>query len=305
MAIAVTGLAVVIAAASACGRASGLFHQVLVAGISVSAVIAVHMAPAFLRSMPKLVLWPFWSLCLAGAMYMHSSFMTTASSDAAAERLASSPAAIARAEQRAAIEHALSSIKARPATQIARQLSWATDPQRVAALQVELKEAQRADALRAQLVSLAAGTVAAASGATADPVAQHLASMLGVAAESLGLAAALLMALLLELFGMMLWYVGLSNRKRSVDHADIAQPQATPIMQKVVQVNLPPTTQASMQDVVHPNVHDPVQLVADDLSRLSAAIERDECGKTVADIRRYLRCSQDKARNLRRAIVTP
>lgn len=308
MALSATGLAVALAAASAWGRSSGLHQQILLAGISVAVVIAVHVGPAFLRGVPKPVLWPFWTLCLAGALYAHASFMTVASSDAAAARLASSPSAAARAEQRAAIEQALSSIKARSAGQIARQLSWTTDPARASALQIELQEAQRADALRAQLVALAAGTAAAADTATVDLVSQRLADLLGVTAEAVGLAYSVSMALLLELFGMMLWFVWSSGRTGADASAvDVSQimPTTAPIMQQVVQVNVPAVVHQPMQPVMQADVHEPVQLVSDDLSRLRAAIERGECGTTVADVRTFMRCSQDKARALRRAVVTP
>lgn len=306
MALSVTGLAVALAAASAWGRAYGLHQQIPIAGISVAVVVAVHMAPAFLRGMPKLVLWPFWTLCLAGALYMHASFMTSASSDAAAARLASSPSAAARAEQRAAIEQALSSIKARPAGQIARQLSWTTDTARVAALQIELQEAQRADALRAQLVMLAAGTAAAADTATVDLVSQRLAGLLGVTAEAVGLAYSVSMALLLELFGMMLWFVWSVSRTGAVDSAvadtQVVQPHAAQVMQQLVQANVPAAVQHQMHPIMQADVHEPVQLVSDDLSRLRSAVQRGECQPTLTGIRTFMRCGQGRASELRRAL---
>lgn len=303
MAVAITSLAIALAAASAWGRAVGLHHQILLAGVSVTIVIAVHFAPALLRGMHKLVLWPFWSVCLAGAMYMHASFMTAASVDAAAERLASSPAAAARAEQRAAIEQALSSIKAKPAAQIARQLSWTTDSARIAALQIELQESQRADALRAQLVTLAAGTAAAAAGATADPVAERLASMLGVTADSVGLVVSLLFALLLEVLGMMLWCVALAGKPRADEGADLVMSQAAPVMQQVPQVNVQPAVQSAVHDVMHADSHEPVPPPSDDLSRLRAAIERGDCLPTLIGIRNFMRCGQSRASDLRRALA--
>lgn len=302
MAIAVTGLAVALAAASAWGRASGLHQKFLLSGISMAVVVSVHLAPALLRSIPPLVIWPFWCMCLVGAIYMHANFMIVAASDAALVRLASSPVAVARAEQRAAVEEALSSIRARPAGQIARQLSWTTHPARIAALEVELQEAQRADSLRAQLVTLAAGAAAAAAGATADPVAERLAGLVGVTANSMGLAASVLFAGLLEVLGMMLWFVSLADRKRLVADAEILPTQAAPIVQQVVQVNVQPPEQPSLNDVVHADAHEPAQVASDDLSLLRAAIERGECQSTLNSIRTFMRCGQSRASELRRAL---
>lgn len=304
LAVTVTVLAVALSVASAWGRASSLPHQILLAGVSAFVVAGVHLAPALMRSVvPGIVLWPFWTLCLAGALYTHASFITAAGSDAAAARLASSPAAVARAEQRAAIEQALGSIRARPAGQLARQLSWSADATRVAALQIELQEAQRADSLRAQLVSLSAGTAAAAAGATSDPAAERLAVVLGVTAEVVGLAVAMLMALLLEVFGMLLWFVALSKKNRSPTHAEPVQPQPHPVMQQVVQFNMQPAVQPVVREVMQADDRQPVQIEADDLSRLRAAVERGECPPTLTGIRTFMRCGQGRAGELRRALL--
>lgn len=303
LAVIVTALAVAISLASAWGRASDLPNQILMAGISASVVLAVHLAPALLRSMPHLILWPFWTLCLAGALYAHASFITSAGADAAAARLASSPAAAARAEQRAAIAQALDSIKARPVTQIARQLSWTTDVARVASLRIELQEAQRADALRAQLVALSAGTAAAAASTTTDPVAERLAAVLGVTADSIGLAAAMLMALLIEMLGMFLWFAALSDRTQSEAHSESVQVQDHPVMQQVVQFNMQPAVQPVVHEVMQADAHQSVQFLSDDLSRLRAAVERGECQPTLTSIRAYMRCSQGRASELRRALT--
>lgn len=304
LAVTATFLAVALSVASAWGRASCLPHQILLAGVSAFVVVSVHIAPAYMRSVvPGIVLWPFWTLCLAVALFMHASFITAAGSDAAAARLASSPAAAARADQRAAIEQALDGIKARPAGQIARQLSWSTDEKRVAALQIELQEAQRADTLRAQLVALSAGTAASAASATTDQVDKRLAAVLGITAESVALADAMLKALLLEFLGMLLWFVALSKKNPSPTHAEPVQPQSLPVMQQVVQFNMQPAVQSAVHEVMQADVHQPVQMQSDDLSRLRAAVERGDCAPTLTGIRTFMRCSQGRAGELRRALL--
>lgn len=315
-ALAFTGLAVQLAIAGASSRAATAHSIDLVGYMSVAVVLAVHLAPALLRSLPKSVLWPTWALCLAGAMYAHASFLTAASSDAAAAQLASSPAAAAAAQQRADIERSLSSIKARPTAQISRQLSGTKDPVRASALQVELADAQRADKLRDQLIALSAGAAAAAAAASSDPVAGTLARAMGVSAEAVALSVSLLLALLLEVIGMLLWreiFFATRHPDQQPDSiptpAPIAAPQAQAVVQtgmhQIVQFNLHQPVPAAVQQA-HENDQPAAQLIdnapADDVSHLRAAIERGLCQPTVASIRSYMGCGTSKATALRRAL---
>lgn len=315
-AVAVTGLAVELAIAGASSRAANAHAVNLVGYMSVAVILAVHLAPALLRSVPRAVLWPTWALCLAGALYAHASFLAAASRDAAAAQLASSPAAAAAAQQRADIERSLDNIKARPTAQISRQLSWATDPVRAAALQVELQEARRADVLRDRLIALSVDTAAAAASATSDPLGSAVAGILGVSSDAVTLTISLLLAFLIELIGMLLWrevFTGVSKPNQAPESAMIPAPTAAPkaeavvqpVMQQVVQFNMQPPVQPVVHEVMQADDSQRLQIESDDKSRLRAAIERGECGTTVADVRTFFRCSQDKARALRRAVVTP
>jgi hypothetical protein len=323
-AVSFTGLAVGLAVASAGTRAASPHATVLLAGLSVAVVLAVHLSPALLRSVPRLVLWPVWTAALVGALWAHASFLASTAADAGDARQASSPAAAARADERAEIERAISEIKARPAATIARQLSWTTDPQRAAALQVELAEARRADDLRQQLIALAGAATAAATAAAADPLTAHLADAFGVTPDAVQLAAALLLAVLLEVIGMLLWREALSSKKDA--HPDqpalhptapAAAPQAQAAvqagMQQIVQISVHQPAPAAAQHVQH-DAPELVQTVdqqtapllsdagSDDVARLRAAVVRGECLPTVTGIRQYLRCGQVRARELRRAL---
>lgn len=324
-ALAVTALAVGLSIASALARAPAGHAAALLAGLSAAVVLAVHLSPALLRSVPRLVLWPVWLLCLAGALYAHASFLAAAAREAAAAHLASSPAAAAVAQQRAQVEQALAAIKARPAAQIARQLSWTEDQSRAAALHIELAEARRADGLRDQLIVLSAGTAAAAASATADPVDGTLARLLGVSADAVTLSVSLLLALLLEVIGMLLWrevFIVKRRQDHAPDSSPIVAPTAAPQAQQLVQ--------AGMHQILQVNVHHPapaaaqhvhddalptaqsaaqtVQLIdssaADDVARVRAAIERGECRLTVKSIGVFLRCGTTRAQAVRHALLS-
>lgn len=319
-AMATTGLAVALAVASAGTRAASPHAVVLLAALSASIVLATHLAPALLRSVPRLVLWSVWSLCLAGALWAHASFLAATAAEAGAARLASSPAAAARAAQRADIERTLEQIKVRPAGQILRQLSWTRDDAQRSALQAELAEAQRAAHFREQLISLSAGTAAAAASVTADPVTSVLADSLAVSRDAVQLAVSLLLALLLEVIGMLLWREVLATKKdaqpvRADMHpvAPAAAPQAQTAVQQIVQISVQQPAPAAAQHVQH-DAPEAVQTVptqtahllsdaaSDDVTRLRSAIARGDCLPTVQGIRQYLRCGQVRARELRRAL---
>lgn len=319
-ALSVTGLAVGLAIASALARAPAGHAAVLLAGLSAAIVLSVHLSPALLRSVPRLVLWPVWVFCLCGALWAHAAFFVAAASDAGAARLASSPAAAAATQRRADLQQAIDSIKARQSATILRQLSWTTDPARTLALQAELQDAQRRQALQDQLLALSAAASAAAATAIADPVSVGLASALGVSADTVQLTAGLLLALLIEVIGMLLWREVLIAHGRSITNAEpftqpahAAAPQAQAAVQQIVQVTVQQPAPAAAQPVhadapelAQPDVRQAAPLLSDapfdDVSRLRAAIRAGQCVPTVQGIRTYLRCSQVKARELRRAL---
>jgi hypothetical protein len=315
-ALSVTGLAIGLAISSALARAPAGHAAALLAGLSASVVLAVHVAPSLLRSVPRLVLWA------------HAGFFTTTAADAGAARLASSPATTAAAAQRADLQAAIDQIKARSEATILRQMSWTTDPARTLALQAELQDAQRRQALQDQILALSAAASAAAATAAADPVSVTLASALGISADAVQLTAGLLLALLLEIIGMLLWREALITKGSSITHAQPVQEHSRRHDQEL-QHSAAPEAQAAVQQIVQFNVHTAAQTVAqhvqadapnallagmhhaapllsdavaDDVSRLRAAVRAGQCIPTVAGIREFMRCSQVKARELRRSL---
>lgn len=312
-ALAVTGLAMAMAFAAADVRSVTPVAAGITAGAGVFAVFLAHCGPALLRTTPRLVLWPCWAVALAASLWAHATFLTATAADAGAARQAASPAAAAAAAQRAAVEQALAGIKARPAGTIVRQLPYATDPDRQAALQAELQEARRADALREQLIVLAGAATAAATSAAADPLTVWVAGALDVTAGAVQLTFALLVALLMELAGMLLWRefaAGRTSPESTSTPAQPAAPAAQAAVHQVLQVNVHSTTPAApqlVQEIVQPVVQQieqtPVLFEERDLDQVRRAIARGDCNKTVESIRTYLACSSSKARSLRRALL--
>jgi hypothetical protein len=307
LAVVITSTAVTMAVASAVGRAAEKHDQLLLAAISVAIVLAVHLLPALLRSRSGLVVWPVWALCLFAALWGHAGFFANAGQTAAENRQADGVEARALAARRQAIGQALEGIKARPPATIANQLARITDPGRRAALEIELSEAKRAADLRDELVSLEAGN-ADMAGTAADPVTSTLSRVSGLGVDAITLAVSLLLAVLLEVLGMLLWMEALADRGFQGVEPDTVQS-----LQDVITVNVhqtaPSAAQAVQSDVpelVQTDIRQPVTFIADtprdDVSKLRSAVRSGVCIPTVQGIRQYMRCGQVKARELRRAL---
>lgn len=313
LAVAMTATACAMAAASAWGRAATQHAQLLLAIVSVAVVAAVHMLPALLRTHSRFVVWPVWSLCLAAALWGHAGFFASSNLAAAEAQRAQGAETRALEVRRQAVGQALDGIKARPVATVAAQLARITDPGRRAALEIELTEAKRAAGLRDELVRLAA-TSAATAGAAADPVTSSLSRVTGIGVDALSLAVALLLALLLEVLGMLLWMEALGCRKDDkVDSTPVQKATPQPVQQIVqVSVHQPASsaTHPAHEDVpglVQTDLRQAATLLpgtlSGDLARLRVAIERGECRPTLAGIRTFMRCGQGRAVELRATLL--
>ena len=122
-----------------------------------------------------------------------------------------------------------------------------------------------------------------------------------------------LVALLLELAGMLLWREFAASRSSSESVSTPAQPAAPAAhaaVHQVLQVNLHNPAPAAAQlvpDAMHPalqQIEQPQVLFDErDLDTVRRAIARGDCKKTVESLRTYLACSSTKARSLRRAVL--
>lgn len=243
-------------------------------------VAAVHLLPALCRSR---AVWPLWLACFVVAVHGHAGFLLQAGEKVATARHA--PQTLALQDQRETIGQVLANIKARPVTVVAAQLARELNPERRQGLQVELIESQKAAALRDELVTLAQKSVDdARHGGVTDPVTKGIAAVTGLSVQAVTLAVAMVTAALLELVGVVLWRAAL----RPAPVAPVAPAQA---------VNPEPMMMTTAQP-------EPVQAPADPVALLREAVARGEVALSVRDIRRFLSCSQARASELRRQLVT-
>lgn len=223
-AVIVTGLAVSMAVVSAWNRAGADVDRLLLAGLSAVIVLAVHLLPALLGRLSRLVVWPVWCLCFLAALWGHIWFFANASHGAAESRAATSAKAQAIQEQRAAIGAELAANKARSAATVAGILARTKDPKARVSLEIELEQGRRANDLRARLVGL---TDQEAAGAEVDPVVARVTAVTGLPIEALNTWSGVVIAMLLEVLGSLLWVAALSGqsvaRQGQPDDADMVE----------------------------------------------------------------------------------
>lgn len=287
LAVGVLLVALGMAAVSAWGRGFGLLDKSLMVALAVAVVAGVHLLPALCRS---LAIWPLWLACFVVAVHGHAGFLLQAGERVDTARHA--PQAQALIEQREAIGQALANIKARPVAVVAAQLARTRSPNRRQALSIELAQAHKAAALRDELVTLAQKRAEdARHGGVTDPVTKGVAAVTGLSVQAVTLAVAMVTAALLELVGVVLWRAALRPEL-------VAKPElVAPVAAKAVNVAHAPVMVATAQP-------EPVQAPADPVAMLREAVARGEVALSVRDIRRFLACSQARASELRRHLVS-
>lgn len=110
-AVVITILAVAMASASAWQRAADGFERWLMVGLAAAVVLAVHLLPALLSGLHRLIVWPIWALCFFVALWGHVWFFANAGYGAAESRVETSAQAKSTALQIQTIENALASTR--------------------------------------------------------------------------------------------------------------------------------------------------------------------------------------------------
>lgn len=237
-AAATSSIGIAMSVASAMDRASAPADQLMLAAIGATITAAAHTLPAMTRSVSGRLLW---SACMAVTMYGHAGYFTSVIDRAGqhrAESVQQDGATLALREQ-------LQAITARPTATIAADLGIAqraaatasaaahacsrpcpalegrshAAQARVTALQTEIDEAHRADALRAQLTARAEQHDLRQRDAAADPAARALSSLSGLSSETLQGGVQLVSAALVELLAALLWSLAIGRR-----HAERPEP---------------------------------------------------------------------------------
>lgn len=260
----VTGMAV--ATAGAVEKGGTTLDCALVVAVSVAMVAAVHFLPAVSKSVLTRAIW---LPCLVAVVYTQLYFLMSANFRANEVRAARSPEVVATERQISEYRDMLGAISARPVTEIAAELATATNWRTRKALVQELSEARRAIAAREKIANLTdlVGTLIGKD--TTNPVAASVAALLGTTEQTVTLVFNLIPSILLELVAAQLWLE--ISRRRAQTYA-------------------PDETISSTSYG---------ELLADVRGQVGAGRVKE----TVQDIRKYLRCSQAMAQQIRRDLA--
>lgn len=279
----VTLIACAMAGVAAWDRGGTLVDRTLLVAISVVIVLAVHLLPGISK---RPVTWLIWSACLFAAIYGHLSFITYASQRAAISRANESAVTVGTQQQIEAVKSALNGIQARPIAIIAAELAEAEGWKRRSALKLELDEAKRAEQLKLQLASLYATATTARTTVLSDPVIARVSAISGLPEAQISIGIGLMLSVLVELVGALLWNEALKSNINS----------NAPVIQEVAQEEKANNEAVTKVMATITGPADPVALVR-------YAITTGKCKVTVASIREFLHCSQEKAMAVRREVL--
>lgn len=200
----VTVVAAQMAAASAANRGGTEHDKELLVALAIVMVLAVHLIPAISRNW---VSWIVWFGCLICALFSHLTFFTHADLRANDNFAQASARTVGTERQIEMTREALGQIVARPVALVADELAKSTDKRERAALNVELKQGQKAEELRDQLLKLSEVSTKSKVGGAINPVFKNLQAVFGWSGEGISVAIYLFNAICLELFGALIWFL--------------------------------------------------------------------------------------------------
>ncbi len=264
IAIIFTATAIAMAVAAAWDRSGTVIDRALMVSLSVGICAGAILIPALSKQKLAFLLS---GCCMLGSFYSHITYFTNASIRAGEDRAKNALQVVGSIKQINAVNNALSEINARPVSIVAAELATTHAWRQRSALVAELSEAKRSASLQDELVKLTRQAAEAEITATIDPVTARLAVVIGSNEASITLVVGIYFAVLIELISAMLWWEILRYRG-------------------ITTIGNPPAVE-----------HDIV-------TELREAVTSGVCKPTVSAIRVYLGCSQAKAMDFRRALLT-
>ncbi|TCK97128.1 hypothetical protein [Paraburkholderia sp. BL9I2N2] len=335
LAVTATGTAVCLSVLAGWQRGGTLPERVVWVAIGVVLVVSAHLLPTLLRRTPvkvRLMGYLLWGACMVTACYGHATFFTLAQQHAGDVRasavtddvtdIAARPtrALTPVMEERATVTRELALAKVRHCSRDcagleARRVTLAA---KVDALNAEADEIRRQQAGHDRVMAVR-------DALRADPVTSRLATLFGVSTARVDMLSGLAFAAVLEGVACLFWTVALRSTSlpASVPVVSEAMPTEAPPVANVSVMPQQPVTASHAEEIVsreavmgrhaavtggNPPRDDPVTPLPDvssdgDVSRLVDDIAAGRVRATVADIRRYLGCSQARASALRRQLV--
>lgn len=313
------------------------------AAVALVVLLAAHLLPALTRGEPMQIKLPalmLWVVCLVGTGYGHATFFLAAQQHAGAQRAGAveiaRPNAQTQAEpgrprevvarDQARVTQLLANARAESCATRCAQLRARREAlaAQLTALGVEAEMAQRREQAADRMEAERQLTRERQDKARIDPVTSRVAQLFALSRDGVDLAIALLFGLLLECVACLGWLqslprpVALTAIKGHDDevtcdslvtssHVAVANGNERTESPNMAQVashgGLQSSPSAGSATNEMPIVDTPTTVIESEALALANAIAAGKVRPTVADIRRYLRCSQAKAAQLRRIVL--
>lgn len=316
-------------------RGGWLPERLLWVAIGVVLVVACHLLPALCRAVP----WPLrcvgcalWAACTLATCYGHATFFLLAQRHAGEARAVPTPAVSTPVSGEMAVSadsRSLTAIAFDRAAIIGR-LARVTAPAvraalsaKLDALDVEAGEARRQEAAEDRATAIGDREQASRDALRADPVTSRLAALLGTDESRVDLFTGMAFAAVLEGVACFCWLLALDTGKhpakeRRCENSPMnTTAETNPISGRAETTPCTPgATEREPEGIAirgplaahagpgnEPVTTAVVDTVTDDRERVAAEIAAGRVRCTVADIRRFLNCSQTRAMALRRELA--
>lgn len=300
LAIAATGTAICLSVLAGWQRGGSLAERLVWVAMGVVLVASAHLLPAMVREAlyrVRAVAGALWLASMLVACYGHATFFLLAQRHAGELRADSVPVTLEPAgrsltavmAERATVTGQLTAAQSQRCSRDCPRL----EARRVTlAAKLEALEAEASDIRRSQ--SADDRTQERRDALAADPVTARVAALLGTTMARVDLLSGLVFAAVLEGVACLLWIVTLRSRR--------PVPAVLPVTTSVVASHAQePDSDAPAVEPVTPL---PTGASRDpDVTQLAQAVAAGRVRSTVADIRRYLGCSQARAVALRRQLA--
>lgn len=297
-AITITLTSVLMAAVGAQDRGGSSVDQLLMVALSVCVTLLVHFLPSLTRNKMALIVW---GLCMSAALFNHLNFFVHSAERAEIRRGMEAESSIkvrGLNERIADVTRDYTSIDARTETEISHSLVLAKGWKLRSALNIELAEARRKTVLSNQLAALKLELAKTREMAENDVVTSEISRVAGISPITANVSIGLLLALLVELSGAILWFEILHGKAIKAETVSVpANQEMSPGIDFVPIAVEPPITPSghAMQNAAH--------LSKDkDVNTIMLAIRNGECRATAASIRALLKCRTSRAAELNRMV---
>jgi hypothetical protein len=278
--------------------------QFLLVPLYVTATLLVHFLPSLTKN--KLVLIVS-GLCLVASLHNHLNFFVHSAdrADVLRETKAEdSPKVRGLSDRIADVSREYLSTGSRTETDISRRLATESSWKVRSALKIELAEAKRKITLSNQLAELKLELAKLRETSGSDTVTSEISRIVSVSPVTVRVSIGLLLALLVDLSGAILWYEIFHGK--IVPSNNISKSETEVI--ENAKVREPILVDAPIISSPKEELHESTKLATTrssedkDVNAIIWAINDGKCRQTVLSIQKYLRCRTSRAAELNRMV---